>query len=871
MRSSRDRLLRLTDRCPLGARTRRLNITQFALASALFCSCLYLVLVLSLRLERGLVRTVQIGSASRPDYVSQVTQHIGSESLDKERRDAGLAPARAFDWAGVWYVPTGTIYEIRTGVNDEMSLTTDGRPVLDRRGVLQQLPTVNQIGLAAGPHWLTIRYVQSDVDHLHLSWSTDGGVSRPFGQLELYSNSRVMRAYHALAPLKWLTILSWFIVVLERLAAVGLRLRRTTWSSTDPRFRRAVIGALLISVLTYAALLRYEALVRQWGFIPGSNGAQHVQTELATFVSRIRPVAMDWSPSPFAGGGDPFAYLQQARERSDFYGPHVREPLFVFSVKGFLNLLGDSDLSVFVASGLFSWLTVAATCLLGMYAFSPWVGLAAALTLAVERDVIGLGIAGYRDDAFSCFILLLAYASLRMRARPTRLNAVVWGLVAAGTCLVRLTALSVVLPALLWCMWVRPVRLRLRSAAVGLATCALVISPFLVNCWIRFGDPFYAVTGLRPSWEWEQTAGHEPAGWFRYVLGRLAERPFGFLDTLYLAAADAFQNKWQGFGPWSILPLGQTLPALASIGLMMFFWSSRGRLLLLVLATSLAPYFFVWEMPLGNQYRLTLHAYPFLLIAAFACIDGAFRALPSLLQWHDVRPIAARALVTLAVAGAGWLGVMLLPYARCVEDLRRDGRETIVAGPRDRLFFRTGWHAPTTVGNVTARFTSSIQSTIWVPLLAGQDAVLIMRLDPFVFDGAPPQVVQVMLNGSLVSTFTLHWTPEQFGTYISDVPAGLVHGGLNRLDLRSSYLTLAGSVSRPVPQTVERQPTFAEVHRAVDVNRAVPMATTARPAHFESTLTEDQRVGFRCWYVSVTNKATPTGESTGRSSGPVDQ
>ena len=840
----------------------RLKCFRLALAAALALSALYAALIFLTGLERGLIRTVRIeqsAGAQADNIPRRVIQYIGSESFEKERRDAGLPTAYAFEWTGIWNVPTSTTYDIYASADNNLTIALDGRVIVQRGGGLAHDTVVTRVPLDTGPHGLNITYFQSADDHLHLTWASNGSGPRPFGQADLYPTLRVMRAYHFLAPLKWAALASWLLIpaaaLLTFTGAVAQVFRpvRPGWSRTEVlRYARS---ALLACVLIYAALLRFDALVGRWGVIPGSAGAESAQSEVANVVRRIRPGALEWNRSPFAAGGDPYAYLQQARERSHFYAAHLREPLFVFSVKGFLDLLGQADQAASMASAAFSWLTVLATYLLGRYAFSPWVGLGAALALSVERDVIGMGVAGYRDDAFGFLVLMVAWASLWVQNRPSYVRSALWGLIAGAACLTRLTALTFALPALGYLILSGPAGTRFRSAAVSLLVLVLVVSPFLINSWIAFGNPFFAVTGL-----WDtlaQGGGQLPATWSRYLFGRFAQKPVGSLDTFYLAALYSFQNKWQGFEAWSTLPIGGLLSTFASFGLLALCWLPRGRLLLLILVTSLAPYLSIWDMPFGNEYRYTLHAYPFFLIGAFVAVEGAVllcarailtRRLP---PWLECRPVVEKTFITLVVVASGWLVVTILPYARMLEDLRQNGRTLVVAGPRDRLFFRTGWHAPVTVGNVTARFSMDREATVWVPMISDRDATLTVRLDPFVFDGAPPQVVRLTLNGTVISTFTLHVDPERFGSYSVEIPRRIVRGGLNRLDVTSWYSTIVGAVPRPPVLTAVRPATFAETHRALDVTRSVPTPDDRRPASLEATLAVNQRVGFRLWYVLV--------------------
>src|SRR6185295_5980768 len=107
-----------------------------------------------------------------------------------------------------------------------------------------------------------------------------------------------------------------------------------------------------------------------------------------------------------------------------------------------------------------------------------------AAAVAVERQLIGLGVEGWRDDTFAVFVVATAAALLCLREAPSRRTAVLAGVVCAGALLTRITALSFVVPGLLAVAWSGPTprATRLRAIAVATLTAAVLVAPFLVSC-----------------------------------------------------------------------------------------------------------------------------------------------------------------------------------------------------------------------------------------------------------------------------------------------------------------------------------------------------------------------------------------------------
>jgi 4-amino-4-deoxy-L-arabinose transferase-like glycosyltransferase len=312
-----------------------------------------------------------------------------------------------------------------------------------------------------------------------------------------------------------------------------------------------------------------------------------------------------------------------------FYEADVREPLFPALTGVFLRPTGGRVMAVHVASAFGSALIVLATYLLGAAAFSRVAGLMAALLFAVERDALWWSVEGFRDDTFTLFVVLGAWALVRLYQRPTTARAVLAGVLLGAACLTRITALSFVLPALAWLFFVRgdTVRERRRALAVTAVALAAVVGPFLLTCTLAYGDPFYSVNyhtkfyRSRSGLEFQQSMG-----WLDYLRAGspLAEQLGTGLRGL---TAYPFGNKWRGFeylAPW----LGRPLAWAALAGIVLFALRPVGRLLLVVLVTSLLPYAFTWRIPGGAEWRFTMHAYPlYLLAASLAIATGVARAV----------------------------------------------------------------------------------------------------------------------------------------------------------------------------------------------------------------------------------------------------
>ena len=191
-------------------------------------------------------------------------------------------------------------------------------------------------------------------------------------------------------------------------------------------------------------------------------------------------------------GGDPINYLKFARDMRNFYAAHVREPMFPAVTRIGLMFTGDEDVGISVTSIVFGLLTLVATYALGSLVASPMVGLAAASMLAIDQSAVYWAIGGWRDELFAFFAISCAWAWLRFSRLPTRVNAVLAGALSGGACLTRITTIALIAPAVVWLLMTRGASIR-RELSIAIGVMTVLVAPFLINCAVATGDPFYAI------------------------------------------------------------------------------------------------------------------------------------------------------------------------------------------------------------------------------------------------------------------------------------------------------------------------------------------------------------------------------------------
>jgi 4-amino-4-deoxy-L-arabinose transferase-like glycosyltransferase len=587
------------------------------------------------------------------------------------------------------------------------------------------------------------------------------------------------------------------------------------------RSTRVAAFALPLAAATLAALLRLDAITQSYGPVERPAWLHATQVRWNAMLGAVRPAGLTWGrigTYPHRDGpptqyiSDPYTYLIFAREMRSFYRAHHREPVFPFATKVWLWLLSNQDVAVSFASASFSVLLVLATYWLGAELSSRWVGFAAAIAMAIEYDAITWAIGGWRDDAFACGVVICVCAMLGYLRSSSRNTAILLGVCGGLTCLTRLTALTFLVPGLAYLLAVGKAPFKARAQGMLLAVLALlaVIGPFAFNCWRTYGDPFYAINHLTgDQLVMEASQGGAPIGVApgsstsaaTYVMAKAAGRPFRMLETVALGlSAYPFSNKWSGFDRW--LPfLGDLVSWAALAGLVLLAGSVPGRLVLLVLVSSLVPAAVTWR--LASDWRFTVHAYPFFLVAAFLAIRAAAGvATPSRIRerWAERRPSLRFGLfwaisVACAVA-AVWFVTRSLPFLVVGESLSAHEEVTIGLRDRDAGFFLEGWSEPA-AGNVALRTAMGSVASIQLPLPAEGDYLLTLRLDPSPRPAASEPfrapVIRIFMNSTLISAFEPGWNPERVGMYQVRVPQTSVRRGINRL----TFMTDASAPAEP--------------------------------------------------------------------------
>ena len=556
-----------------------------------------------------------------------------------------------------------------------------------------------------------------------------------------------------------------------------------------PRPSWATVIALLITL--YGALLRLDAFTAKYGTLDHPAWARLATERIAPAAHHLRPSTVVWGREarPYVGG-DPITYLRFGREMTSFYQPGVREPVFLALTKASLWALDDQDAGVSLASAIGSVAVIFATFLLGAAVASPLVGLGAALIMAIEFEAITWSVDGWRDDTFSAAFVFAAWALVRLHKRPSFASAVTAGLLCGVACLTRITALSFVVPALAWVAIAGRGERRHRLGNTGLALGLLtaVVGPYLLSCAIATGDPFISINYHTKYYRYSEGLSiAQPMSAGEYVRQKFAQHPIATIDVGSTGLiVRPFVTKWNGLDPW--LPWLHTLLWWSAlVGMAIWIFTPRGRLLILILLTSLLPYAFTWNIGGGGQWRFTMHVYS---VYAVAAIDAWWMVLSSdglrFVPRHRWRIAAAGALAAIAV-----LVYAALPWYVAREAIARGEAVNIETGTRDTVFYRRGWSALRQDGAVTTRVSQKPQTALHFPLPAVKPYEIVLRFDPVAPD--VQQRVTVLFNRQLLGTLKLSWDPDRIGSYRVSLPIAWTRAGDNEITLVPDALVAASA------------------------------------------------------------------------------
>lgn len=575
----------------------------------------------------------------------------------------------------------------------------------------------------------------------------------------------------------------------------------------DRRGRRIALAAAVLITL-YGGLLRLDALVGIYGPLDHPRWARFVTTDVASRVPAIRPSAVHWTRAaqPYVGG-DPITYLNFAREMTSFYQAHVREPVFLALTRGALVLLDNQDQAVSLASLVGSTLAIFAIFLVGVELWSPVVGLIAALLTAIEFDIVTWAPEGWRDDTYMATVLFAAWALLRLRARPSLATAIAAGVLCGIACLTRITALAFVLPALAWIV-VEPAATprveRAKAAGIAAGFFCLVLGPYLINCAIATGDPLLAINYHTGYYRFAEHQPHEaPMSAMSYLRAKWLAHPLGTADVGFQGLfIQPFVSKWQGYRYWAP-GLGTVARTLSLVGLVMLTTFGAGRLVLVVLAGTLVPYMFTWNLAGGNAWRFTMPVYPLFLAAAALAVASAVPAARRLASWRTAASSRAalaaalwRASPLLAAMAAGIAWYFLAPWFVIREDIRSGQGTTIDARSRNGLFFGSGWTGAHLDGLVV-RLSRGERSEMRIPLPERRVYDLVLRVDPVT--PTAPRRLDVLFNRRLVGRLPLALEDGRVGSYTVHITPDMLRRWSNSLELIPSETVTAASTGSRFP------------------------------------------------------------------------
>lgn len=559
------------------------------------------------------------------------------------------------------------------------------------------------------------------------------------------------------------------------------------------RRRTVVISSVLAAIVMYGGLLRLDALFGTYGPYQQPAWLAALQPPVRAAASAVTP---DWpwrrDPSPYEGG-DPINYLKFAREMRNFYAAHVREPMFPAMTRAGLTLTGNADVGISLTSIFFGLATIVATYALGAAVASPAAGLAAAAMLAIDQSAVRWAIGGWRDELFAFFAVSSVWAWMRFADRPTNANTVLAGVLGGGALLTRITSVALLAPAALWLIATRGSDVR-RKVLVASGMSAALVAPFVINCVIATGDPLYAINHHTDFYLKREGAPEiRPMSAIDYSLGKFAFRPVAATDNAVRGIfVYPFANKWVGLDRW-YEGFGTLLACLSIGGLIGWLWRPRERFLLFTFLVSLVPFSMTWTVRGGAEWRLTLFAYSFYLVAAFWLVDRIVRAALALRRDRESQPWAnlqRPQVVRAAVVLAGLLAVTALwpyvvPYAAARESLLYGDSAMIRAGQRDLWFFADGWADPVVEGNVTTRSAIKPTATLRIVLPETRQYDLLFRIDPVLPLADKLPTVRIAIDGHELGDLPLSYNPERVSEYRLAIPAGTVPAGVHRLLLRS--------------------------------------------------------------------------------------
>jgi hypothetical protein len=536
-------------------------------------------------------------------------------------RIAGRRRDVALSTEGALRAPEGGQYRFELDCDDRCTLVLDGRERIEASGRTQRT-----VRLAPGLHRFALDYQQEGGPaRLELAWDRPA-LFEPLG-LEHYlaseSGALAPRALRlrvvAATAVAAIALLGWTLGLGLVLRAVELRREWLHASSRNPWGRRAPLLAAGL-VIVYGSVLRLRALEAWAGLAPPARWERLgvLLPDYGVFEPPEDPAVVYRA--------DVRSYLDRASSLSfrGFYEPHFREPFYVLLVQAFLRLSGGKEIGILVQSTVFSILTLPLLFWLARRWVGSWAALAVLLPVALHEWLVMEAPTGYRESAYSFFLLAFAGWVFSGAERRSAVAAVGAGVLGTMVSLVRLSGLSFVLPLLGLALWQRKTSDRWRYGALALFVLTLGVGPFLWSCYRVHGDPFYSVSFHTRFWLEAERPGEvaPPAvSVFRYLF-ELHRAETLLLRTLRGLTVLPLGTFWNGLAQFPLLDAAAL--GLGVAGLLLCL--ARGpRFLPLAYFGHLLPFAYIQNFPSGEMPRFVMPAYFFLMMAAGPLLEKISR------------------------------------------------------------------------------------------------------------------------------------------------------------------------------------------------------------------------------------------------------
>jgi hypothetical protein len=476
------------------------------------------------------------------------------------------------------------------------------------------------IDLEPGIHPLSIRYKQSGGPaQLQVTWDRPSFIE--ILPLDHYVSGRSARLGASIllgkerrAWLSFAVCLVWWGLALGFLLKAGEN--RLAWKqvlTSGRNARWAPLGAATV-LIAYGALMRFDALLVHSRLAIENEKAAAIHQGMGPLLPSYSRFLVSTAPEdPYRA--DVRSYLDRASSMTfgRFYEASFREPFYIVLVQMFLVLAGGRELGILIQSLFFSVAVLPLVFVLVSRMTGRWWAIAGLVPLVLHEWLVLEAPTGYRMSAYSFFIMAFAGWLFVREKRRWWTHALLAGVLAAAVSLIRLSALSFVVPLLLLKAWDEKPH-RGAYVVVCLVTLLILVGPFLLSCYLTHGDPFYAVSFHTTFWLDAESIKGGPAGTvglYQYFLeyhGWLDVAKGTLLGLTYLPA----RTFWNGLAHFPLLGILVLSSGIAGLFLVS---RTRFRFVTLALFCHLVPFAYIQNFPSGRMPRFVMPAFFFFVLA----------------------------------------------------------------------------------------------------------------------------------------------------------------------------------------------------------------------------------------------------------------